>query len=112
LDVPEDISVVGYDDTILAGLRAYDLTTIRQPVDKLARMAVELIKELIDVPDAGRSKRVAPATLVVGRTVRGIDKLDQSIAKQISAELDIALEFRGSLMKTKLGAAKVAKREQ
>ncbi|WP_022682929.1 LacI family DNA-binding transcriptional regulator [Sphingobium bisphenolivorans] len=42
LEVPSDISVCGFDDTLLATAIWPELTTIRQPVSAMARAAVEL----------------------------------------------------------------------
>jgi LacI family transcriptional regulator len=52
LDVPKDISVVGFDDTPLATTVWPELTTIRQPISDMAREAVRL---LIDQIRGGRS---------------------------------------------------------
>ena len=43
LDVPRDLSVVGFDDTAVATTVWPELTTIRQPVADMARAAVELL---------------------------------------------------------------------
>jgi DNA-binding LacI/PurR family transcriptional regulator len=43
--VPEDVSVVGFDDVPLAGWPAYNLTTFRQ---RLNRMVAETVTTLID----------------------------------------------------------------
>ncbi len=45
-----DISVVGYDDVPLAGWPAYDLTTIRQPVNRMVDAAVETILAQVEIP--------------------------------------------------------------
>ncbi|WGH80420.1 LacI family DNA-binding transcriptional regulator [Jannaschia ovalis] len=50
LSVPEDVSVVGYDDSAPAGWAAYDLTTVRQPVRRLVEAAVAEILALIETP--------------------------------------------------------------
>ena len=95
LDVPGDISIVGYDDSSLASLRGYDLTTIRQPVEEMAEMAVDLIDELIASPGAEPQKRFAPAQLIIGQTVRGVGAQDLRAAERVSAELGIGMELRG-----------------
>jgi LacI family transcriptional regulator len=43
LDVPRDLSVVGFDDTMPATTVWPELTTIRQPVAEMAEKAVELL---------------------------------------------------------------------
>ena len=47
LDVPGDVSVVGYDDVPLASWPAYDLTTLRQPVRRMVAATVaELLSQI------------------------------------------------------------------
>ena len=43
LSVPGDVSVVGYDDSPLMTSTDPPLTTVRQPIDAMARMALELL---------------------------------------------------------------------
>ena len=43
IKVPEHIQIIGYDDIALASLMAPELTTIRQPVEDIGKMAAELI---------------------------------------------------------------------
>jgi LacI family transcriptional regulator len=45
LAVPQDISVVGFDDTPIASIVWPPLTTIRQPIAAMARTAVDLVVE-------------------------------------------------------------------
>ena len=45
LSVPGDISVTGFDGIGAARFSAYDLTTIRQPVRRMAEAAVALLME-------------------------------------------------------------------
>jgi len=41
--VPEDLWIVGYDDIELASWGAYDLTTVRQPMEQMVAQAIELL---------------------------------------------------------------------
>lgn len=48
LRVPEELSVVGFDDVELANVVVPTLTTIRQPLTELGRMAVDRLVRLLD----------------------------------------------------------------
>jgi LacI family transcriptional regulator len=43
LDVPDDISIVGFDDTALATSVWPELTTVKQPIAAMAEAALELL---------------------------------------------------------------------
>jgi len=43
LDVPSDLSVVGFDDTSIATTIWPELTTVRQPITAMAEIALDLI---------------------------------------------------------------------
>jgi LacI family transcriptional regulator len=55
LDVPKDLTVVGFDDTPLATTIWPALTTVRQPVAAMARKAVELVLEEIRLRRLGET---------------------------------------------------------
>jgi DNA-binding LacI/PurR family transcriptional regulator len=66
---PDDLSVVGYDDSPIARSRWARLTTVRQDVDTLARLAVGRAVERVEDPDlAAREDLVAPSLVVRGST--------------------------------------------
>jgi GntR family transcriptional regulator of arabinose operon len=46
--IPEDVSVVGYDDTVIAAATNPQLTTVIHPKDLLGRMAAEKIISMIE----------------------------------------------------------------
>jgi LacI family transcriptional regulator len=48
LRVPEDVSVVGFDDTQQSQIVTPALTTVRQPLEEMGRIAVSLLTRLID----------------------------------------------------------------
>ncbi|MEU8223401.1 LacI family DNA-binding transcriptional regulator [Kribbella sp. NPDC048915] len=48
LDVPRDISIAGFDDLDLARATSPQLTTVRQPLQEMGRMAVSLLVRLLD----------------------------------------------------------------
>ena len=57
LDVPKDLTIVGFDDTPLATTIWPALTTVRQPVAAMARKAVELLLEEIRLRASGGNAR-------------------------------------------------------
>ena len=70
LDVPDDLSVVGYDDIPLARLMIPGLTTVHQP---LRRMAEEATRLLLRLREGGRAEptRIDLATSLVVRDSTG-----------------------------------------
>ncbi len=52
LNVPGDVSVVGYDDVTVASWPAYDLTTVRQPANRMVAETVDILMTKIEDPTA------------------------------------------------------------
>ena len=66
LTVPDDVSVVGFDDIRVAGLARISLTTVVQPCHELARIAVDLLLRRISEADGpGPRQHVLEPALVV-----------------------------------------------
>lgn len=66
LRVPEDLSIVGFDDVPMAGLARIGLTTIAQPRDELARLGIAAIADRISGAHEGPPR----TTLVEVQLVR------------------------------------------
>ncbi len=66
LRIPEDISVIGFDDIPHASLVYPKLTTVRQPLVQIGRVAVRLLLEKLDNPEQ-EARRVTLATELVIR---------------------------------------------
>ncbi|KQN06858.1 LacI family DNA-binding transcriptional regulator [Sphingomonas sp. Leaf25] len=56
LHVPDDLSIVGFDDTSLATTTWPEITTVRQPIAAMAEAAVELLLARIRDQRAGQSR--------------------------------------------------------
>ena len=70
--VPDDLSVIGFDDIPQAAWNAYQLTTFRQPVRMLTDQVMEIMRQRAVTPESPRSVFKLPGTLVVRTTVRGL----------------------------------------
>lgn len=74
LRVPEDCSVVGFDDVAQASLSLPSLTTVRQPIEAMGSMsvgmmldAIKAVDQKLDIPVV---RRKIPAELVVRESTR------------------------------------------
>jgi LacI family xylobiose transport system transcriptional regulator len=65
--IPEDLSIVGFDDAPLCETMAPPLTTVRQPLDEMANEAVRLITEELTHPRGATGTRIELATTLVVR---------------------------------------------
>lgn len=71
LRVPEDVSVVGYDDAPTASWLAYNLTTVRQRVNLMVEETVRVLLDAIDTPEAAKPKHVTmDAPLILRKSAR------------------------------------------
>ncbi|MET0418068.1 MAG: LacI family DNA-binding transcriptional regulator [Actinoplanes sp.] len=69
LDVPGDVSVLGFDDVPMAAWEVFQLTTVRQPLADMARTAARLLVERIEHEgDIGAGRERLFATSLVQRS--------------------------------------------
>jgi LacI family transcriptional regulator len=66
--VPKDLSVIGFDDNPYCVFGDLMLTTVRQPLHKMAATAADILKDLVD-HKSGVQKIALEAELVVRDTV-------------------------------------------
>ncbi|WP_439145672.1 LacI family DNA-binding transcriptional regulator [Streptomyces canus] len=67
LRVPEDVSVVGFDDIPVSAYVTPPLTTVRQPFDAVAREGLRLLVQAIEKPDAEPAPASDPPVELVVR---------------------------------------------
>jgi LacI family transcriptional regulator len=65
IDVPRDLSVVGFDDIELASLTMPSLTTVRQPLHGLGRVGVDMLYRLLHGQPLDATRMELATTLVV-----------------------------------------------
>ncbi|MEL7179691.1 MAG: LacI family DNA-binding transcriptional regulator [Pseudomonadota bacterium] len=71
LRVPDDVAIVGYDDVPLAAWPAYDLTTMRQPVNRMVEATVEALISRIEDPSVPPQRIEIDSPLIQRGTTKG-----------------------------------------
>lgn len=64
LRIPEDISLVGYDDIDFSASTVVPLTSVRKPTELMGRTSVELLLEEIETPESRRRRVIFDPELV------------------------------------------------
>ena len=68
VDVPGELSVVGYDNTPFAALRHIALSTVDQAASEIGAVAADALLTRIEQPDRRARRIVIRPTLVARRT--------------------------------------------
>jgi DNA-binding LacI/PurR family transcriptional regulator len=70
LDVPHEVSVVGYDDVAMAAWKTFDLTTLRQPANRMAEATVRMLLSMIDDSEPSPGRIEIESQLIVRGSTR------------------------------------------
>ena len=73
LRVPEDVSVMGFDDVPEAGYLVPPLSTVRQPFDTLGELIMQKVLIAVEEPDAVTEDTPIPTHLVLRKSTREIE---------------------------------------
>ena len=71
ITIPDELSIVGFDDIPIASYPAYDLTTIRQPVDQMITTAVSIIMSTAEGVPTEQS-HLLPGELIIRGSTRPV----------------------------------------
>ncbi|MBT2496353.1 LacI family DNA-binding transcriptional regulator [Microbacterium sp. ISL-59] len=72
IGVPDEVSVLGFDDVAMSSWQAFDLTTVRQPILDMAHGAVELLLARLAAPEQDAAHVLLPCSLVERSTTRAL----------------------------------------
>jgi DNA-binding LacI/PurR family transcriptional regulator len=70
LRIPEDLSVIGFDDIPMASWSSYSLTTIRQPFEAMVESTIQQLMIAISDPNGKAVDKVIAPALVQRKSVR------------------------------------------
>ncbi|NOK62892.1 MAG: DNA-binding transcriptional regulator, LacI/PurR family [Chloroflexi bacterium AL-W] len=65
LRIPDDVSVMGFDDVPRAASAHPGLTTVRQPLEEMGRVATKMLLESIKDPDRAVERVILPTELIL-----------------------------------------------
>ena len=68
LRIPEDMAVVGFDDSFVSRIVEPELTTVRIDMDQMGRLAAEKLFDLIEGIPSAEKRIVLPTELIVRRS--------------------------------------------
>ncbi len=69
--IPDDVAVVGFDDSPIAGVLEPPLSSVRQPVEVMGREMAEFLIRTIESPELNLRQVILSAELVVRRSSSG-----------------------------------------
>ena len=88
LRIPEDLSLVGFDDIPMAAITHPGLTTVRQPLEEIGRIATEILLRAIKNPEDPPEVVVVPTELIIRGTTAPVTVLETKLETKQEATLD------------------------
>jgi len=79
--VPEDISVVGYDNYTMSSICIPTITTVEVDIEKMAQASVELMAKKLNSPSYKEGRIVIPGRLIIKESVSDISKGAEELGK-------------------------------
>jgi LacI family transcriptional regulator len=73
--IPEDFSVIGFNDIELASFVYPPLTTIRQPMQKMGALAVKMLLKIIEEGEFNQKKVMLKPKLIIRESCKKINKI-------------------------------------
>jgi len=64
IKIPDELSIIGFDDIPAAAWPSYELTTVRQPVDRMVDTTLSVLMDAINTPVSEASEVVISPTLI------------------------------------------------
>jgi LacI family transcriptional regulator len=71
VQLPGELSIVGFDDISLAGWESFRLTTVRQPLAEMAHAAVRALLRRVETGDDDPPRRIVFPTEIIQRATTG-----------------------------------------
>jgi LacI family transcriptional regulator len=65
MKVPDELSVVGFDDVPMSSVLVPKLTTVRQPLIKMGQRATQMLLDLIQKPNEDQESLILPTRLMI-----------------------------------------------
>ena len=70
LKTPSQLEIIGYDDISMSAWESYNLTTVRQPIRQMSKLATQLINEFIKDPDFEPINHIVQGRLIKRKTTK------------------------------------------
>ena len=70
IKIPKQLEIIGYDDISISAWESYNLTTVRQPIRQMSKLATQLINEFIKDPDFEPINHILGGRLIKRNTTK------------------------------------------